>query len=273
MARLAILAQQQMQSVSPSSSVQPEIVPLTNLIGGWALRQLVVAYTGPLFRVARSSDLAELDVYTATGTNTADVNSMDTFRTGGSLYIRTLYDQTGAGHDIHQVAGTEANVLADGNNHLYIAINNNLYMTSATVKAVSLPVTIVAVASAELANDWVVSSKQATNRGLMGGTTTDYALQHGGTITGGTRDSDVHTWIGMFGGAGDTSLLYIDGVMVASGDTGTSDDYELIGIGAHSGPGQWQTGSTYEVLAYSGNKSSDVAAIDVVINDALNIHA
>ena len=71
--------------------------------GGWSLRLLTTAYTGPLIRVRRALDNAELDIGAADN-NLIDTAAMIAFAQGSDLFVVTIYEQVEqvAGHDLTQ---------------------------------------------------------------------------------------------------------------------------------------------------------------------------
>lgn len=64
-------------------------------------RKLRSAWTGSLIRVRRSSDDAEQNI-SADADNRTDQSAMTAFAAGSDLYLVTMYDQTGNGHDLTQ---------------------------------------------------------------------------------------------------------------------------------------------------------------------------
>lgn len=68
--------------------------------GLWAalsVNQLLTSYTGSLMRVRRSSDNAEQDIGSASGT--LDTTALSSFVGSDSAYVVTWYDQSGGGND------------------------------------------------------------------------------------------------------------------------------------------------------------------------------
>lgn len=106
---------------TPSSSTPP---PLTgaldshagNLWSVWSVRLELSAYAGPLVRVRRASDNAEMDVYPASGSLALDSAALLAWSGSGvSAYVKTVYDQSGNGHDQTQAtAGNQAMIVNAG---------------------------------------------------------------------------------------------------------------------------------------------------------------
>lgn len=66
----------------------PAIGKTDGLVSGYSQRRLFAGYSGPLFRVRRSSDNSELDVFPGT-----DVESFA--REGDEFFVCAMYDQSG----------------------------------------------------------------------------------------------------------------------------------------------------------------------------------
>jgi len=87
----------------------------TSLAGAYsAARRLLTSYTGNLFRVRRSSDSTETDIgYSADGS--MDSAALLTFAAGGSAYVTTWYDQSGAGLNLLQTtAANQPRIVSSG---------------------------------------------------------------------------------------------------------------------------------------------------------------
>lgn len=69
---------------------------------GWSLRKLKVDYAGPLIRIRRALDNAELDIGAAPN-NLVDTAAMIAFSQGSDLFLSRVYEQVGQGpHDLVQ---------------------------------------------------------------------------------------------------------------------------------------------------------------------------
>ncbi len=78
----------------------------SDLAGLWSVsRRLLTSYTGPLIRVRRSSDDAELDIGNVGGA--LDQSALLSFVGGNSAYIRTVYDQSGLSRDYSQSTNSQ----------------------------------------------------------------------------------------------------------------------------------------------------------------------
>jgi non-reducing end alpha-L-arabinofuranosidase len=71
-------------------------------------RAMFAAYTGPLFKALRSSDNQEQDIGTAAG-GLVDTKALNTFCTGTTCFVTTLYDQAGNGNDMWRADSLSAN--------------------------------------------------------------------------------------------------------------------------------------------------------------------
>jgi len=67
---------------------------LTNISFTFGMRVLVSDYNGPLIRLRRASDNAELDFFWADN-DIVDVTAIDTWRNGSNVFVHTWYDQSG----------------------------------------------------------------------------------------------------------------------------------------------------------------------------------
>jgi len=77
----------------------------TGAAAAYSLRALNNTYFGPLIRVRRSSDNAEVNIY-AKYDGTLDTYAMSTFCSGGNGFIVTWYDQSGNGRNLNQSNGS-----------------------------------------------------------------------------------------------------------------------------------------------------------------------
>lgn len=86
-----------------------------NLWGVYSLEVEVGAYTGPLIRVRRSSDNAELDIGHASGSVALDVTGLTAWAGAGSAFVKTVYNQYGAGSNLTTAAnGNEPLIVSSG---------------------------------------------------------------------------------------------------------------------------------------------------------------
>ena len=74
---------------------------LENISFAFALRVLVSDYEGPLVRLRRASDNAEMDFY-CNDDDKVDVNAINTWRGSALVYVVTWYDQSGLGRNAVQ---------------------------------------------------------------------------------------------------------------------------------------------------------------------------
>lgn len=75
-----------------------------NLWAAWGITRLRSSadYAGPAIRVRRSSDDAETDISCAAGSTALDSAAMLAWSGGDSVYVTTLYDQSGNGREAAQ---------------------------------------------------------------------------------------------------------------------------------------------------------------------------
>lgn len=85
----------------------------TNLWGLYSLRRQLSAYAGSSIRVRRSSDSTEQDIGFTSGL--LDTASLLSFCGAGDGFVKTFYDQSGAGNDFSQATTTkQAKIVASG---------------------------------------------------------------------------------------------------------------------------------------------------------------
>jgi hypothetical protein len=75
-------------------------------------RALFAAYTGPLFKALRDSDKQEKDIGVVPATGLVDLGTLDSFCSGTTCKVTTLYDQSGNGNDMWR-GDTSANAPMD----------------------------------------------------------------------------------------------------------------------------------------------------------------
>ena len=93
----------------------------SGLAAAWSVsRRLLATYTGPLFRVRRSSDSTEQDI-NATALGTVDTTALLAFCGAGSGFIRTVYDQkTGTALNLDQTTAlSQPRIVNAGSVELY----------------------------------------------------------------------------------------------------------------------------------------------------------
>ncbi|MCC7308518.1 MAG: hypothetical protein IT173_13210 [Acidobacteria bacterium] len=128
----------------PLTPPPPPVYDLVTLLGGtasaaWGLRKLRDAYAGSAVRVRRSSDSTEQDI--GFSGNDLDWAAATSFASGGNLFVKTWYDQSGNAVNLSQTtAGNQPQLdltnheidLVPDANIKYMSVSLNL---SATDKA------------------------------------------------------------------------------------------------------------------------------------------
>jgi hypothetical protein len=106
-------------------------ISTSNLLASYSLRKTNSIYSGPLIRVRRSTDNNETDIGVDTF-NMLDINQLIEFASGGNVFIKTWYDQSGNSKHISQnTAGNQPQIIDSGslyyvNNRPAIYFNNKL---------------------------------------------------------------------------------------------------------------------------------------------------
>jgi hypothetical protein len=86
--------------------------PYSGALAVYGVVKLIPTYAGPCMRVVRDSDSAESDI-NFIGT-ALDTTTLNTFRSGSTLRLKTLYDQTGSGlHTTQAVSANRPLLLSD----------------------------------------------------------------------------------------------------------------------------------------------------------------
>ena len=75
---------------------------LGNAYGGWSLRLLRTEYEGPLIRVRRALDNAELDIY-ASENGYVDTSAISAFAEASDCYVSVIYDQVDSFEHTHDL--------------------------------------------------------------------------------------------------------------------------------------------------------------------------
>ncbi|AKH42792.1 hypothetical protein FHS61_000565 [Altererythrobacter atlanticus] len=84
----------------PALSAQP--------LGIFAVRAISGGYSGPLMRVRRVSDDAEMDLFATTGSAQPDWAALQDWAGASDISVTTLYDQSGNGnHAVQDIAGRQ----------------------------------------------------------------------------------------------------------------------------------------------------------------------
>lgn len=90
----------------PTTDMGPLAQLQVGMIVAVGVKQLLTAYTGPLLRVRRSSDNAELDIGFVSG-GALDTTALAAFVPSGNAFVTKWYDQSGHGRDIVQATTTK----------------------------------------------------------------------------------------------------------------------------------------------------------------------
>lgn len=93
--------------VKPGYKVDGLTGNTTSVWGIYSLRRLLSTYAGSAIRVRRSSDNAEQDIGFDATTKMLDIAALLAFIGANSGFVKTYYDQSGAGHDFTQATTTK----------------------------------------------------------------------------------------------------------------------------------------------------------------------
>ncbi|RYY38954.1 MAG: T9SS type A sorting domain-containing protein [Chitinophagaceae bacterium] len=212
------------------------------------LRLLKSGYSGPIIRLRRGSDDAEMD-FGASGVD-LDLAAIQTWLAGANGYCVRLYDQSGNGHDEAQpTPAQQPQFIASSllNNRPALVFNTAQYMQMTTY--VSNPYTVVYAARQTGGSRGRVLSSTSNNwlLGWHGGYKAT-AYFEGWVYSGNTPDNSIYVYTGS--GSGTHSQLYENGVQLASNSNGVYPPYGL----QLNGSGYYNERSDcefYDVLVYN----------------------
>lgn len=102
---------------------------LSNISFALSMRVLESDYVGPLVRLRRSSDNAELD-FSWSDNDIVDISGIDTWRNGSDVYIVRWYDQSGLGRDaVQNIANNQPRFYPDTNIPYFQGDGSNDHLT------------------------------------------------------------------------------------------------------------------------------------------------
>ena len=218
-------------------------------------RKLSAGYSGSAMKVRRSSDNATQNI--GFMNNVLDTAGLASFVGSNSGFVDTFFDQSGNGNNCTQSTGTnQPRVVNLGTNDtqngnvapLWISANTN-NLSFATPSSLSQPLTcaVCVKLSSINVNDaihWgtgnVLIITGATN---FGGT---WAMLSGGLISGGTSDTNIHMFIGVFNST--LSEFIIDGSTI-SGNAGSGSWTQPVSLGINNAGGGGIDGHICEYIA------------------------
>lgn len=176
----------------------------TKLFYSYSVRVVIPGYSGPVFRLRRSTDSATSDFYTdgyqtylTTGANNTGT-SFASWIGAGTAYVTILYDQSGKGNNAIQNTTTSQPTISLRNN---MGVSKYVLYFDYQFMVISTPQKILAV---------LCQYYNTSNYGTILGTDQDYSVRLWTMPTGGTVNYD---WYESGGGA---KYVYNNGVSVTS---------------------------------------------------------
>lgn len=194
----------------------------------YSLRKLSSTYSGNCIRVRRSSDNAEQNIGFVS--NVLDTASLLTFVGANNGFVTTWYDQSGNNINATQtVASSQPLIVSSGvlnvvNNKPSVYFNNKfLNMNFSSVNNQTyFTVTKFNSVGAYLSR---VFGPGGSMHQLYQHSTSKYAMYNGGTGFFSTMNTDTNQkTIGTYWNTGSTSKLYFNGVLDATGNSGSQTD-------------------------------------------------
>lgn len=260
----------------------------------YSLRNLSSTYTGPLIRVRRASDNAELDIY-GNYTGSLDTSALLAFVGSSSGYVTTWYDQSGNGRNITQTTALNQPYIvslgvlntANGRPALFFTLNDVNRLTRSGIISGSTARTQIAVYKP--ADGTGVSG--IFGQGFDAGTGTwSYIQSRTGAASGdpyfagysadlgnGLTTKDATLKIGSFIYNGTTGYLWKNNTQVTSGNlTLNTNVNQILQIG-NSGGGTGTSnellqGSIFECILYLSDNLANISAINADINSYYSIY-
>ena len=240
-------------------------VAIPNAAQAYALWRLNSAYFGPLLTVRRSSDSATNTIgWNATGY--LDTNALLAFAQGGTVYVTTWWDQSGASNNaVNYTTTTQP----------YIVTNGALMLNSSNLPAVYFPGAITGGIYSRLGTEHTVTYTNGLSLyaviskawGAVYGdneTLLDIALT--GTPSGmGARiatsgDSTVDNGAFALYGAGISETAPFAGWNIGDQYAGASNTFFISGIIGTSGSGAWVNGSASRAAGVANGTPTQTAA-------------
>lgn len=238
-------------------------------VAGAMNKRLLSSYTGPLIRIRRASDDAELDIgYEADGD--LDTAAITAFVSSNSAYVVTLYDQSGNGkHATQSTAANQPRIVNSGTIDtagMYFSANQRLDIASAAYTDYAAAST-VQVISRQKANG-AFGNGQLFN---FGGAEISAWVTFGGTIYWDAPVSTARIFytpssfdsverLLSFERDGTTSRIRVDGSVDHSGAvSGSITGTSIFRIGDNTGGGSPYGGNLKNFCIWKSANSTDCA--------------
>jgi hypothetical protein len=247
-----------------------------DIAAAYSVRKLRNAYSGSAFRVRRDSDNSEQDIGFDSNGN-LDESALTAFVGANNGYIVKWYDQTTNGNNATQTAASrQLRVVSSGTIDKLgtkVAPVSNVvrvfYIPDITI-AVTPPQTSIAVikSSQTSGTSHFISENLATGTYRFSGHD-DFLSLHGGSAISASGISQAHmVAVGLCNGA--SSYIRANGSEVTTGNT-SGNNYSINRVFGDNATNNFK-GNMQEILIYTADKSTDIAAIETDINTYYSIY-
>ncbi len=244
----------------------------------YSVRKLRTAYSGSAFRVRRDSDNAEQDIGFDSSGN-LDESALTTFVGANDGRIVTWYDQTTNGNNATQTASnrqmrvvTSGTVEKIGTKVAPNAVSTRTYYETSSIISVTPPQTTVGVIKPDATSgNFPFIGENQSGTYTFGGHN-DRLFLHGGsqisTSDGAIAQAHMIA-VGLCNGA--SSYIRANGSELATGNTSGST-YSINAVFGPFNSSSNMKGPMQEILIYTADKSTDIAAIETDINTYYSIY-
>ena len=249
-----------------------------NIAAAYSVRKLSSSYTGAAIRVRETSGNTEADIGFDSNGN-LDESALTSHVGANSGYIVKWYDQSGNGNDVTQLAGTRqmwvvaaGTVKKLGTKVAPEAFTSRTYYSTATAIAVTPPQTTVMVLNPTVTGgNYHAMGEDLTGTYRFGGHNDRLYLNGGSLIS--TADGAIAQphmiAVGLTNGA--SSYIRANGSELATGNT-SGNSYFINSVFGPVNSTSNMRGNMQEVLIYTADKSTDIAAIETDINTYFSIY-
>ena len=249
-----------------------------NIAAAYSVRKLRTAYAGSAFRVRRDSDNTEQDIGFDSSGN-LDESALTTFVGSNFGYIVKWYDQTTNGNNATQPVTTRQLMVVSAGTIIKLgtkvapnSFRSRTYYSMDTAVAVTPPQTTILVINPTDTG----GNKHAIGENLAGtyrfGGHNDQLYLNGGSIIS-TADGAISQphmiAVGLTNGA--SSYIRANGSELATGNT-SGNNYSINAVFGPVNSTSNMRGNMQEVLIYTADKSTDIAAIETDINTYYSIY-
>jgi hypothetical protein len=238
--------------------------------GWWGLRAYTAAKAGTkAVRLRRDSDQAESDFNTLLNGD-LDVASITTFKGAANLFVRTLYDQTGNGHDATQTtAANQPQFTLSGLGTLPVITctgTQEMVTSSFATTPLAAPYTIAAAYKVVTAGDQALAGNGATLQVRPGQAGANGLTLFAGTALSRTDVTDGTWWAVQCNVNGASSTINRNGsTLGGTGNAGSngSSSLTLFSLGSLSTPFK---GQCVEIGVWNALTYADPPAFNMILN-------